>query len=153
MSTSDHDEQEHTDEIRFKIQALADNELPEEEIEPTLDLIQGSYEYRREYAELLRLKRHLNAQPIPPVTEEWIERAERRISRRISRGAGTVLFVGSYLVLLGYAIFTMFRDPEVPLIVAVLVSAVVLGAGVLLGSAIADRVRERKTDKYREIIR
>ena len=153
MSTSDHDEQEHTDEIRFKIQALADNELPEEEIEPTLDLIQGSYEYRREYAELLRLKRHLNAQPIPPVTEEWIERAERRISRRISRGTGTVLFVGSYLVLLGYAIFTMFRDPEVPLIVAVLVSAVVLGAGVLLGSAIADRVRERKTDKYREIIR
>lgn len=153
MSTSDHDEQEHTDEVRLKIQALADNELPEEEIEPTLDLIQGSYEYRREYAELLRLKRHLNDQPIPPVTEEWIERAERRISRRISRGAGTLLFVGSYLVLLGYAIFTMFRDPGVPLIVAVLVSAVVLGAGVLLGSAIADRVRERRTDKYREIIR
>ena len=153
MSTSEHNEQQHADEIRLKIQALADNELPEEEIEPTLDLIQGSYEYRREYAELLRLKRHLNAQPIPPVTEEWIERAERRISRRISRGTGTVLFVGSYLVLLGYAIFTMFRDPEVPLIVAVLVSTVVLGAGVLLGSAIADRVRERKTDKYREIIR
>ena len=153
MSTSDHDEQEHTDEIRFKIQALADNELPEEEIEPTLDLIQGSYEYRREYAELLRLKRQLNDQPIPPVTEEWIEQAQHRISRRISRGAGTVLLLGSYLVLLGYAIFTMFADPGVPLIVAVLVAAVVLGAAVLLVSAIRDRVHERKTDKYREIIR
>lgn len=141
------------DDVRMKIQALADNELPESEIEPTLEAIQGSYEYRTEYAELLKLRRQLGRGPAPPVSQDWVERAEKRISRRLSRGLGMLLFVGSYAVLLGYAVLTMFRDPDVPLIVSVLMVTAVVGFVVLLGNAIADRVRESKTDKYRGIIR
>lgn len=153
MSTEENDSIMTPDEIALKIQALADNELPEQEIDAVLDAIQGSYEYRQEYADLLKLRRRLGTGPAPRVSEDWLARAERRISRRVSRGVGTLLFTGSYLVLLGYALFTLFRDPSVPLMVAVLVTAGVGGAVVLLTSAIADRVRERKTDKYREIIR
>ena len=141
------------DEIAMKIQALADNELPEQEIDAVLETIQGSYEYRSEYVELLKLKRRLGTGPAPRVSEEWLARAERRVSRRVSRSTGTLLFLGSYIVLFGYALFTLFRDPSLPLMVAVLVTVGVGGAVVLLTSAIADRVRERKTDKYREIIR
>ncbi|MFP4113108.1 MAG: hypothetical protein ACOC2Y_04700 [Spirochaetota bacterium] len=141
------------DEIRMKIQALVDNELPESEIEPTIEAIQGSYEYRTEYAELLRLKKRLGSGPAPRPSEDWLEKAERRISRRVSSGLGTLLFIGSYVVLLAYAIYTLFRDPEVPLIVSVLTVTGVVGFVVLLGNAIADRVRESRTDKYRGIIR
>ncbi|MFW5683224.1 MAG: hypothetical protein ACOC1I_00085 [Spirochaetota bacterium] len=153
MSTHDPQHELSPDDIRLRIQALADNELPEEAIEPTLEQIQGSYEYRQEYAELLRIKHRVKGEPVPRASEEWLEHAERRISRRLARGSGMVLFLGSYLILLGYAVFTMFRDPGVPLIVSVLVTTVLLGAAVLLGNAIADRVRESKTDKYRGIIR
>jgi hypothetical protein len=85
--------------------------------------------------------------------QDWLARAEKKISRRISRGAGLFLFLGSYVALLGYALFTFFREPSVPLIVSILVGSLVLGVVVLLANAIADRVRESKTDKYREIIR
>lgn len=141
------------EEIRMRIQALVDNELPEQEIEPVLDRIQGSYEYRREYADLLRLRRKLATGSAPPPPQEWIDRAERRISRRIARGTGVILFVGSYLGLLGYGLLTLFRTPDVPRPVSLLVAATAAGAVVLLGNAIADRVRERRTDKYREIVR
>lgn len=141
------------DDIRMKIQALADNELPESEIDSVLTAIAGSYEYRQEYTELLRLRRRLSPGPAPRVSDDWLAAAERRISRRIGRSTGTVLFVGSYLALLGYGIVSLFGDPEVPVAVAVLVAGGVLGLGVLLVSAIADRVRESKHDKYREVIR
>lgn len=141
------------EEIRIRIQALVDNELPEDEIEPMLERIQGSYEYRREYADLLRLRRKLASDTVPPLSEEWIDQAERRIARRITRGTGMVLFVSSYVGLLAYGLLTLFRAPDVPRAVLVLVAATVTGVAALLGNAIADRVRERKTDKYREIIR
>jgi len=141
------------DEIHMKIQALVDNELPESEVDSVLATIQGSYEYRQEYAELLKLRRSLGAGPAGRLPDDWLAKAERKISRRLSRGIGTLLFVGSYLLLLGYAVFSLFDDPDVPLIVSVLVLSGIAGVAVLLANAIADRVRERKTDKYRGIIR
>jgi hypothetical protein len=153
MSSHDPIDDLPMDEILVKIQALADNELPESEIDSVLDAIQGSYEYREEYAALLKLRRSLGAGPAGRPSEDWLAKAERKISRRLSRGIGTLLFIGSTVVLLGYATVSLFRDPDVPLIVSVLTAGGAVGVAVLLASAIADRVRERKTDKYRGIMR
>ena len=141
------------DDIHLRIQALADNELPESEIEPLLETIQGSYEYRAEYAALLRLRRRLGPGPAPDTDEEWLQKAERRISRRISRPTGTVLLVGSYVLLFAYALYALIREPGIPILVSVLVIAGVVGFVVLLVNAIADRVREGKSDRYRGVIR
>ncbi len=141
------------EDVRMKIQALVDNELPESEIASVLEEIRGSYEYRAEYAELLRLRRRLSAGPVPPVSSDWLTRAERRISRRISRSVGVTLLIGSCVALLGYALFTLFADPDVPRPVIVLVALGVAGIVALIANAIADRMRERRTDRYREIIR
>lgn len=139
--------------MRLKIQALADNELPEEEIEPVLDAIQGSYGYREEYAALLRLKRQLSGLAVQDPADDWVAQAERRITRKLGRGFGNTLFIGSYVALLGVAIVSLFRDPEVPLVVSILVGVGVLGFVALLATAIADRVRESRTDKYKGVIR
>lgn len=151
-----HDEEmtpdEPVEEIRLRIQALVDNELPEEEIDAVLAEIQGSYEFRNEFAELLRIKRQLGGSFEEPPAD-WLAQAERKVSRRVSRGLGTALVLGSYLLLLGYALLTLFTNPTVPLILAVLVTAGVFGGAVLFGNAVADRLRERKNDRYREIIR
>lgn len=141
------------EEIRVRIQALVDNELRESEIEPLLEEIQGSYAYRAEYAELLKLRRRLGAGVVPPVSSDWVARAQRRISRRLSQTIGATLLVGSYVALLGYALVTLFAEPDVPRPVAILVALGVAGVVALLANAIADRIRERKTDRYREIIR
>ena len=142
-----------TEEIQLKIQALADNELPEAEIGPILESVQGSYEYRQEYAELLRLKKRLSGVVGKGPGSDWVLAAERSITRKLFRGIGTVFFIGSYLALLGVALLTLFQDSGVPILVSILVGASVLGLVVLLGTAIADRVRENRTDKYRGVMR
>ncbi len=140
-------------EMRLKIQALVDNELPEEEIGPVLQAIQGSYEFREEYAELLRLKKRLSGISVGGPGEDWALQAERRVARKISRGFGSVLFIGSYVALLGVAFVSMFRASDVPIYVSILVAVGVLGFVALLISAIADRVRESRTDKYKGVMR
>ena len=145
--------EQNSEEIQLKIQALADNELPEGEIGSVLDAVQGSYEYREEYAELLRLKKRLSGVVAKDPGVDWVLAAERSISRKLFRGIGTVFFIGSYLALLGVAVVTLFQDSAVPIIVSILVGVGILGLIVLLGTAIVDRVRESRTDKYRGVIR
>lgn len=146
-------DESNVDSIQLRIQALADNELPEEEIPEVLDSIQGSYEYRQQYAEILTLKRQLAGLAIKSPGPDWVARAERRIFRRIFRGTATVLFLGAYLALFGVGLVFLLRDPEVPRYVSVLVAVGAVGLVLLLANAISDRVRERKTDKYRGVIR
>jgi hypothetical protein len=141
------------DDIKLRIQALVDNELPASEIRPTLELIRADTELQDEYVELLRIKRRIGPGPATRIPEAWVEQAEKSIRRRSGRIVGIILLVGSYVLLLGYALFTLFSRPGTPLIVAILISSSVLGFLFLLFNAIADRMRERRDDRYREVMR
>lgn len=141
------------DERILRVQALVDNELPAQDIRPTLEMIQSDKALQQEYAEMLQLRRSVGPGPSTRVPEAWVEKAEQSVRRKAGRSLGIMLLVGSYAILIGYALFTLFESPETPLIVAILISASVLGFLFLLANAIGDRLRERRTDKYREVIR
>jgi hypothetical protein len=147
------DQSMSTDDIRLKIQALADNELPESEIGPVLERIQGSYEYREEYAQLLRLRKRLAGVVVPEPRGDWVVEVEKKTTRKLTRGLGSILFIASYVALLGVGIVSVVRESEVPVYVAVLVGVGALGFVTLLINAIADRVRESRTDKYKGVMR
>jgi hypothetical protein len=139
--------------IKLKIQALIDNELPESEIEPLLKRIESSYEYRQEYVELKKLARRLEGVASPEPPEEWFLRVQRRFSRRLSSVVGKVLFFGSYVALIAYAVYQLLADPAEDLLVKLLIGGILVGFLALLGITISDRMVERKTDKYRGVIR
>ena len=135
------------DDLRLKIQALADNELPPGEIPAVLSQIQGSYELRTEYAELLRLNARIHQAREP-------RRPEPPPPRRFGfvSGIGLAVFAGSYAVLLGYALYSLLRRGT-PLAIIASVSGLVGGILLLLAGAIRDRKNERATDRYDEVIR
>ena len=64
-----------------------------------------------------------------------------------------MFFIGSYVALLGIAVASLFQDADIPIYVSILIGVSILGLAVLLGTAIADRVRESRTDKYRGVMR
>ena len=43
---------------------------------------------------------------------DWVVAAERSVSRKLFRGFGTTLFIGSYVALLGALLVMMFKDSE-----------------------------------------
>jgi hypothetical protein len=88
------------EELVFKVQALTDNELPEEEIPSIMSSIEGNYRLRDEYVRLLQLKRQLSGMPKLALRKEWYEEFEKRRSRR------TPMYIGSLFAVL-YAVWSL----------------------------------------------
>ena len=139
--------------VHLKIQALIDNELPEEEIEPLVQELEGSYEYRKEYVELKRLQKRMAGARAPEPHAEWFEALSKKTFRSVTSVAGKVFFIGSYALLLVYALYQLFRDASEDLAIKLLVAGIVAGFLILLGVAIADRIRESKTDRYKGVMK
>ena len=120
------------DEIKLKVQALADNELDEGQIPEVVHHIEIG---------------------VPEPSREWFEELDKKKFRKFSSVLGKILFFGSYLLLIVYALYTFFIDQEGEMVLKVLVGAVCAGVAVLLGVTIADRVKENKTDKYKGVMK
>ena len=140
-------------EAKLKVQALIDNELPEQEIDRVIDHVQSCYRCREDYISLLKLQRKLKGLQYPEPPKEWFEKLQQKRARRFSSAFGLILFIGSYLVLLGYALYSMFSDSDEGLFIKIVIAGIIIGVLFLLGVTISDRVRESKTDKYKEVMK
>jgi uncharacterized membrane-anchored protein len=141
------------EELTLKMQALVDNELAVEEIPRVLNEIEGSYEMRNEYVTLLQLKKQLEGAKQKEPSTEWFEEAAHKASRRAFSWTGNLLFLGSYALLVAYAFFSIFRAADVEAWVKICVVGVALGFLVLLFRAIADRMRESRSDRYKGVMK
>jgi len=138
---------------KLKVQALIDNELPEEEIDLVVDHMQSCYRCREDYVSLLKLQRKMKGLQYPEPSKQWFEELAKKRGRKLTSAFGLALFIGSYIVLLGYALFSLFTDSGEGLFIKIVIGSIVLGALALLGVAISDRLRESKTDKYKEVMK
>ncbi len=138
---------------KLKAQALIDNELPEEEIDAVVDHMQSCYRCREEYISLLKLQRRMKGLQYPEPPKEWFEQLQKKRGRRFASFLGLALFIGSYLVLIGYALYSLFTDSGEAIFMKIAVGGIVLGVLFLLGMTISDRMRESKTDKYKEVMK
>ncbi|HAK47235.1 MAG TPA: hypothetical protein DCO79_15115 [Spirochaeta sp.] len=141
------------DESKHKCQLLIDDELSEEEISPLMEHIESCYKCRDEYIGLLKLKKKLSGIKGPAPDEEWFETLRRSKGRRFAGGAGFILMVASWLLLAGYALFTLFSESGEGLFVKIVVAAAVLSVIVLFITALTDRIKESKTDKYKGVMK
>ena len=141
------------DEMKLKVQALADNELEEDQISGVVNHIESCYRCREEYIQFLTLQKKMSGIGIPEPSKEWFEELAGRKFRRVTARLGRFLFFGSYLLLIVYLLYTFFSDSSAALLPRILVGAICAGVAILLGVTIADRVRESKTDKYKEVIK
>ena len=137
----------------LKVQSLVDNELPEEEIHEVVNRIQSCYRCRDEYIGLLKLQRQMKGLKGPEPPREWFEQLQKKTARKLSAGFGQIAFIGSYIVLLAYAVFSLFKDSNEGLFIKLVVGGIVVGVLFLLGVAISDRIRESKTDKYKGVMK
>lgn len=140
-------------ETTLKVQSLVDNELPEEEINEVVNHIQSCYRCRDEYVGLLKLQRQMKGLKTPEPPQEWFEQLKNKTGRKISAGLGQIAFIGSYIVLLAYAVFSLFTDSGEGLFIKLVVGGIVVGVLFLLGVAVTDRYRESKTDKYKGVMK
>ncbi|MFP4364628.1 MAG: anti-sigma factor family protein [Spirochaetia bacterium] len=141
------------EDAKYKIQALVDNELPEEEISTVLDHIQSCYRCRDIYIDFLTLQRKMKGLKSREPSKEWFEKTEKNFLHKASRSIGVLLLLGSYVLLLAFGIFAFFSDSATGIHIKLAVGGIVIGVLVLLGITLYDRSRERKEDKYKGVMK
>jgi hypothetical protein len=143
------------EEILFKIQALVDNELPEEEIPTIIETIQANYEYRNEYADLLQLKRHLAGVNFPNLPHDWYAQFVEKPSKRL------FLTLGSVFALISFGVFLIFQTAVGLELIShipawgqgIWIVSGLLGVIHFLIHAFQQKSAENKGKSYKEIIR
>lgn len=141
------------EEAKINCQLLIDDELNEDEIAPLMDHIESCYNCRNEYIGLLKLRKKLAGIKGPALNEQWFESLQHRKGRKIFSGTGLILMIGSWILLAGYALFTMFNDSSESLFVKIVIAVAVVSVIVLFITALTDRMKEGKTDKYKGVMK
>ena len=141
------------DDARLKVQALADGELPEDEIAEVMDHVQSCYRCRDDYVELLRLQRKMQGLVHDEPAPEWFEKLHRKVGRKVGSSTGQVLFIGSYVALVAYAFYSLFADGGAGLFIKIAAGGILVGVLALLGVTISDRWRESKDDRYKGVMK
>lgn len=112
--------------------------------------IDGCTECRREHVIFRSMKEDLTTMRFK---SEVVERSVwDAVNRRLTRPVGWVLLVAGLAVWFGYAAYTFIVSP-VNVFEKLTISAVLIGAGLLLASVLWERYREWRTDPYRDIQR
>jgi anti-sigma factor RsiW len=124
-----------------------DGELAPDEARQVEAAMETSTELRREYLLFSRMKADLRSlgEHMSPSSTVWSP-----VSRAIARPIGWLLFLVGSVVWLGYAVYMYLASPEA-MWEKLATGAVVVGLAMLLLSALLDRLRDLKSDPYREI--
>lgn len=126
-----------------------DGELPPERASAVEAALAKDTELRREYVIFQRMKSDLVEMGSDMRTQRT---AWDRINRRLTRPVGWVLLLAGLGVWVAYAVFAFITGPEA-IWEKLAVGAVVVGLGTLFVSVAVDRLRDLKTDPYKEIQR
>lgn len=126
-----------------------DGELPSERALEVESALETSTELRREYVIFQRLKAELQTMGADMKTEHTVWDA---VNRQLTRPVGWILFMVGAVIWLAYGIYTYLTGAEA-LWEKLATSAIVVGLGMLLVSAMVDRWKDLKTDPYKEIQR
>jgi len=143
------------EEARFKVQALFDRELEEEDINDVVRHIESCYLCRKEYTDLLRLESKLKGIAYNEPPREWFEDLEKIKWKKRTGKIGYILFFTSYILLLGNTVVGLLTDPAQSLLVRVTVAGISTGLLILFFLVLTDRFSERhkEEDRYKGVMK
>ncbi len=140
---------------KLQIQALADGEILSDDSQ-TSDLflhLSGCSECRNEYYDTVKIKNNLKVNGEFKPTEEWFTSIEKMRRNKIIRRIGYILILVPYILIVGLGMWELFTDGSETLLIKGSVAAIISGVVLLLIYTIVGRIKESKTDRYKEIIR
>lgn len=132
-----------------ELMRFLDGELPADRAAAIEAALATDTELRREYEIFRRMKADLsemgNDMRMPASVWDGV-------NRRLTRPVGWILLLAGLTTWVAYAVYAFLTGPEA-MWEKLAIGAVVIGVGMLFLSVAIDRLRDLKTDPYREIQR
>ena len=142
---------------RELLSGYVDGELSKEEKLLFEEELENNPGLRAELEEFMKLKEITGMVKYTDLPDEVWEKYWHNLYRKLERGIGWILMSMGAIILLGFGLFEMFKelyiDPEVPMLVKISVSALTIGAAILLVSLTRERIFAYNRERYREVKR
>ncbi len=144
-------------EARILMMGLIDNELTDKEKRDVLDHIETCASCRERYNSFIKLKEEEGKMKEMPLSEEIFDEYWTHIYNRIERATGWIILSIGAILTFSYTAFlslkTFFYDDNNPIILKLGVAFLIFGIIIVFVSALREKMRIRKSDKYRSIQR
>lgn len=142
---------------RELLAGYVDGELSEQQKKEFEETLRHDPELRAELEEFMGLKDLTGVIKYADLPDEVWESYWESIYKKLERGIGWIFFSIGAIGLLCYGLFELFYnlyiDPEVPILVKVLISVLTLGAVTLLVSFSRERWFAFKRERYSEVMK
>lgn len=140
---------------RELLAGYVDGELSKDERAAFEQELQRNPDLRAELEEFMKLKEVTGMVQYADLPDEVWEGYWQNLYRKLERGIGWILFSIGAIVLLSFGLFQFFKelyiDPQVPMLVKISVTALGLGAVILLVSFIRERLFAYHRDRYGKV--
>ncbi len=137
--------------IEDMLSAYLDGELTQQHRQRVEVHVDACARCGKTLAELERIREGIGTLPNPEPTEEQWSRMMRVTVTKTSRGLGWLLGIAGGVLLAGYAAYEFAHDEAVDALVKIGVVGIVGGVALLLLSVLIDRLRARKSDRYKDV--
>ena len=146
-----------SDEIKLKVMAYLDGELPELEMKEIKRLIDDDEMYKEVYLSLKKVKEVTQEMKFVKLPEMYWDDYWEHVYNRIERGISWILIslgviiVGSFLV--WQIIESIIVNQNIHVVLKAGILILLAGMVVLIVSILREKLMVRKVDKYREVER
>ena len=143
--------------IHEMLAGYVDGELSEVERHTFEEELNRNPRLQAELKEFTKLKEVTGLVKYADLPEEVWESYWQSLYRKTERGVGWVFYSIGAIVLVCYGLYELFSNlfvnPEVPILVKLGISALVVGSAILLVSLTRERIFAYRRDRYKEVNR
>jgi hypothetical protein len=141
------------EEIEVYLSGYLDRELTQQDRQPVENHLRTCERCERLLEELREAKKAAQGLDMKqPAEEDW-KLMEAHILERIGQGLGWSVLLVWLVVTIAYCLYQYGTSPQEPLFEKILVFSLFLGFGLLFLSVLSQRIRERRTDRYKGVLK
>jgi len=139
------------DNFQILIMGYIDGELTPEEKSKLEAHLKECFKCQQSLADYKKLREVSSKMRFKEPDKDIWDKQWQRIGNRLTKGIGWILLMVGIAIVAGFAIYQFIQEPGVEAVVKIGIFALFVGLILLLISVIFERVKEYKTEKYKEI--
>ncbi|MCK5853266.1 hypothetical protein KAH27_09595 [bacterium] len=141
------------DNIKNLICKVVDGNATSEEDKIMNELKEKNPEVHAEFNAQKKIADSFRSVGLPELDDTLRQQFISGIYNKIERKTGWILSALGIIFVLGYGVYEFFTQPDINAVYRLGMAAIIVGFGLLLSSVLRGRLKLRKHDKYKEVIR
>ena len=139
--------------VKNLICKVVDGTATSEEEKVMNELNEKNSEVHQEFNAQKKIADSIRSVGLPELDDSLRQQFISGIYNKLERKTGWIISIIGIILVLSYGIYEFITEPDINTVYRIGIAAIIVGFGLLFSSVLRVRVKLRKHDKYKEVIR